>query len=228
VTAYKALLIDALGTTVRLPDPAPPLRAELAARFGIQVTEDEARGAFAAEIAYYRAHHDDAVDAPSLAALRERCAAVLRAALPSHARTATPASEAPALLQAALRFEAYADALTSLPALREAGVERIVVVSNWDVSLHEVLADLGVRPLVDAVVTSAEAGARKPARAIFERALARAGVDAASAVHVGDSLEADVNGALAAGIDAILIARDRQPRPPGVRCISSLSELTGS
>ena len=39
---------------------------------------------------------------------------------------------------------------------------RLVVVSNWDVSLHEVLARTGLTPLLDGAVTSAEVGAAKP------------------------------------------------------------------
>ena len=54
--------------------------------------------------------------------------------------------------------------------------QRLVVVSNWDVSLHGVLRALELEPLLDGILTSAEAGARKPAPAIFEQALAVAGV----------------------------------------------------
>jgi putative hydrolase of the HAD superfamily len=221
---YAALLVDALGTTVRLHPPARGLRDALAARHGIGVGLADARAAMAAEIAYYRAHHDEAVDAASLADLRSRCAATMWAALPFDARSALARADAPALLHAAIRFEAYPDALDALVRARTAGM-RVVVVSNWDVSLHGVLQDVGLRARVDAVVTSAEAGARKPAAAIFERALELAGVPAAAAVHVGDSLEADVAGARGAGIDAVFVARDGAPRPQGVKCVASLAEL---
>ena len=49
------------------------------------------------------------------------------------------------------------------------------------------------------IVTSAEAGAPKPAPAVFELALDRLGVDAAQAVHVGDGAS-DEEGAHAAGM----------------------------
>ena len=51
-----ALLIDAMGTLVRLLPPAPRLRSALRARLAIDVGEAEASTALAAEIAYYRAH----------------------------------------------------------------------------------------------------------------------------------------------------------------------------
>ena len=81
-----------------------------------------------------------------------------------------------------------------------AGGARLAVVSNWDVSLHDVLERTGLRGLVDAVVISAELGAAKPDPAIFRAALERLGATAAEAMHVGDSMEADVAGARAAGL----------------------------
>ena len=102
---------------------------------------------------------------------------------------------------------------------------RLVVVSNWDVSLHEVLARLELAPLLDGVVTSAEIGARKPAAAIFERALGAWAPGRADAIHVGDSVEEDVAGARAAGIEPVLVRRDGRPGPDGVRTITTLSEL---
>jgi putative hydrolase of the HAD superfamily len=103
---------------------------------------------------------------------------------------------------------------------------RIVVVSNWDVSLHDRLAETGLAPLVDGAVASAELGHAKPDRAIFEQALALAGARADAALHAGDSLEADVEGALAAGLRAVLVARDGPATAPdGVPVVRSLAEL---
>ena len=221
-----ALLLDALGTLVRLDPPAPRLRAELAERFGVTVSDDEAGAALLAEIRFYRAHLDEGRDAASLHALRRRCAEVLRSALPASPRVTEVGAEAlTAALLAALSFTAFDDARPAIAAARSRGL-RVVVASNWDVSLHEVLGRLELLPLLDGVVTSAEVGARKPAPAVFDRALALAGASAADAVHVGDSVEEDVAGARAAGIEPILLSRDGRPAPPGVRSIASLGELT--
>jgi putative hydrolase of the HAD superfamily len=94
-----------------------------------------------------------------------------------------------------------------------------VVVSNWDCSLSEVLERVGLRGLVDAVVVSAVVGASKPDAAIFQAGLAAAACDAGEAVHVGDSPEADVDGARAAGVRPLLLARD------GGGDLRSLAEL---
>jgi putative hydrolase of the HAD superfamily len=219
----RAVFLDALGTLLALEPPAPPLVAALAAR-GVTVTEAQAGAALRAEIAYYRAHHHEAVDAAALADLRDRCAAVLQRHLPA------PVPDLRAALLASLRFRAFDEVPDVLRALRAAGL-RLVVVSNWDVSLHEALARTGLAPLVDGAISSAEAGAAKPATAIFARALALAGdgIGPDAVVHVGDDVEADVGGARAAGIAPVLVLRDgdRATPPPGVPVLSDLTGLPG-
>ncbi len=218
-----AILLDALGTLVALEPPAPLLRAELSQRFGLEVSDAEAARAIAGEIAYYRAHLDEGRDESGLAALRRRCAEVLRSALPADAARLEPDALVEALL-ASLRFTAFPDARPALESARQRG-QRLVVVSNWDVSLVGVLRGLELEPLLDGIVTSAGAGARKPSPAIFERGLEVAGVPPADAIHVGDTLDEDVAGARAADIEPVLIRRGDGPPVPGVRTISSLSEL---
>lgn len=219
------MLLDALGTLVQLDPPAPRLKAELAARFGISVSEAQARQAIAAEIAYYRVHLDEGRDQASLTALRRRCAEVLRMALPPSGAVAAVGPEAlTEALLASLRFSAFDDVVPALARARDRGL-RVVVASNWDVSLHGVLARLGLRPHVHGILTSAEAGARKPAPEIFEQALRIAGAAPSEVIHVGDSLEEDVAGARGAGIDPVLLRRDGDAGPPGVRTIASLAEL---
>ena len=103
----------------------------------------------------------------------------------------------------------------------------LIVVSNWDVSLDEVLVETGLRELVDGVVTSVAVGEPKPGGAAFARGLELAGARAAEAWHAGDDLEADVAGALAAGIRPVLVDRDGDGRPPprGVPVVRALDEL---
>jgi putative hydrolase of the HAD superfamily len=214
----RAVLLDALGTLVYFEPPAPLLREELRKRLGLQVSLQTAEAAMKAEIAYYRAHLHEGRDPASLADLRRRAAEAMRPVLE------TDADLTDALL-AALRFRAYPDAVPALMTLRSRGLS-IVVVSNWDHSLHERLAETGLAPLVDGAVASAEVGVAKPDRRIFDRALELAGADAGSALHAGDSPDEDVAGALAAGLRAVLVARDGTPEAPaGVPAIRSLEEL---
>jgi putative hydrolase of the HAD superfamily len=215
----RAVLLDALGTLIELERPWPHLVEELAAR-GVVVGEDDARAAMLAEMAYYRAHHDEAVDWAALKDLRRRCAAVVQEQL----QTSLPLDDVLDALLAAIRFRAYPEVPDVLARLR-AGGARLAVVSNWDVSLHDVLERTGLRPLVDAVVISAELGVAKPDPAIFRAALDRLGAAPDGAVHVGDSVEHDVAGARAAGLEAVLVARNGVAAPDGVRTVASLTEL---
>lgn len=218
----RVVLLDAMGTLLELEPPAPLLREALRERLGVHVDEREAAAAMRAEIAFYRAHHLEGADRAGLAALRRSCAEEVRRRLPALADT--PSEAVLEVLLAALRFRAYADAAPALTALRRAGV-RLVAVSNWDISLHDALRSSGLAPLVDAAISSAEAGADKPAPAIFVGALALAGAVAPrEAVHVGDRIEEDVAGARAAGIHPILLVRDGKP-PGGVEHIRSLTAL---
>ena len=162
---------------------------------------------------------------------------MLRESLPPPARDLS-SEEALVVLLASLHFVAYPEVPGVLEALRARGLA-LVVVSNWDVSLHEVLATTGIAPLIDGAITSAETGVSKPRPEIFARGLELAGASPAEAIHVGDSPEHDVAGAIAAGIEPVLVARAEAARPPvpdpvagsaapdlsGVATVRTLAEL---
>lgn len=222
MSAPRAVLLDALGTLVELEPPAGHLAAELRAR-GIEADEATAGRAVAAEMTYYRAHLHLGRDRSSLAVLRRRCAQVMARELPAAARELGPA-ELTRVMLASLRFRPYPDALPALRELRRLGL-RLVVVSNWDCSLREVLAAVGLAPLLHGAVASAELGAAKPDPAPFLHGLAMAGVPADAAWHVGDQVGPDVEGALAAGVEPVYLDRWGVPAPGGVRTIRALTEL---
>jgi putative hydrolase of the HAD superfamily len=207
----RAVLLDALGTLLELLPPAPRLRAALREHAGLEVDEPLAARAIVAEIRYYRAHLDEGGTPAGLADLRERCAEIVRGELGADG---VPRAALVAALLAALEFRAFPDAAPALAELRARGV-RLVVVSNWDVSLHERLAQTGLAPLLDGAVASAEIGAAKPDPAIFRRALELA----------GGAEPADVEGARAAGIRPVFIARAGERGPEDVLTIASLAEL---
>lgn len=81
------------------------------------------------------------------------------------------------------------------------------IVSNWDSRLFSICDGFKLTSRFKFILPSAAAGVSKPHPGIFEQALARAGVSAELALHVGDSLEDDIRGARAAGLDALLIER---------------------
>jgi putative hydrolase of the HAD superfamily len=212
----SAILFDALGTLLTFEPPAPHLRAALLERTGTDIGEAGAKAAIRAEIAYYRAHLHEGTDPAALHDLRVRCAAAME--LPFASEVVFGA------LMDGLRFHAYQDSAPTLRALRARGI-RLVVVSNWDWSLHERLLQTGLAELVDGAIASAEIGSSKPDGAIFAAALRMAGTTPEATWHVGDTPEADVEGARAAGIHPILIAREPPAPAGGALTVRSLAEL---
>ena len=216
----RAVLLDALGTLVRMEPPAPRLREELLRLSGRDVGLEAAERGFRAEIAYYLSHNLSGRDAESLDRLRDECAAVLHEALREEGLDRAVVRSA---MLSSLRFSAFSDAAPALRSLRSAGL-RLVVASNWDCSLPEVLSRAGLAPLVDDVVASAVVGAAKPDPRLFAAGLAAAGCSASEALYVGDTVATDVEGARAAGIEGLLIDR-AGAAPPGVPAVRSLTEL---
>ena len=215
----RAVLLDALGTLVELQPPAPRLQ-RLLRDFGFEVSAQQATEGFMAEIAYYLDHHLDGSDRERLERLRDRCADEMRRALGIDELDHATARRA---MLEALEFIPYPDVEPALRDLRERGTT-VVIASNWDCSLPDWLRPAGILELVDGVVTSAEVGAAKPSPRVFERALGIAGVEAGEALHVGDKVDNDIEGAAAAGIRGVLLQREGDP-PPGVETIRSLREL---
>jgi putative hydrolase of the HAD superfamily len=121
-------------------------------------------------------------------------------------------------------WELYADVRPALARLSRPGLT-LGVVSDWSSELPDVLDALGIGQHFSFVLASAAAGAAKPAATFYQLALRLAGVTPREALMVGDSYAADVLGARAAGMDAVLIDRRGAPPDPDVPVIHELTEL---
>ncbi len=75
------------------------------------------------------------------------------------------------------------------------------------------------------VVTSESVGVKKPNPKVFEFALKEANVSANKSIMIGDSLEADVLGALAVGISPIHLFKDIRSVDERVISVQALSEI---
>jgi putative hydrolase of the HAD superfamily len=214
----RGVLIDALGTLVRLEPPAPRLQASLEARLELDVSLDRCETAMHAEMRYYAAHCARARDTAALAALRLECADVLADMLAAGPNGA----EILPCLTDAIAFTAFPDAAPALAALASQG-RRLAVVSNWDVSLPPVLVRLGLATRFEVIVHSAGAGAAKPDPRPFQIALDRLSLAPGECVHVGDDPVNDGEGATAAGLRAILV--DRNGEGGAGRRVRSLVEV---
>ncbi len=102
---------------------------------------------------------------------------------------------------------AFDDSVPALQACRQAGMT-VGLISNLDRAGDDIAASLGLLPHLDFIITSHDVGVEKPHPLIFEYALQRADATPNAAVLVGDQITSDINGAVNAGLHAILLDRD--------------------
>jgi putative hydrolase of the HAD superfamily len=118
----------------------------------------------------------------------------------------------------------YRETMETLEALKARSLI-LTVVSNFDSRLLGILSGLGIAPYFDSVVISSRTGYAKPAPEIFQRALRFHRLDPGEALHVGDTLESDVAGAVRAGLKAILVDRSGEHREKDFVRVESLTEI---
>jgi putative hydrolase of the HAD superfamily len=108
---------------------------------------------------------------------------------------------------------------------------KLGIVSNFAIPecVDKLLTKHGLDAFFDVVVVSGAVNKRKPSPEIFEKALEKLGVNAEDTVFVGDTVDADVIGAKAAGMKAVFIERrvqeDAEQACPN-QTIKSLSDLS--
>ena len=127
--------------------------------------------------------------------------------------------EEPGLHLLEMQLEAMPGAVETLTTLHSR--YRLGVISNTvgsgDAEVAEVLERVGLRGLIDALVTSRDFGRAKPDPAIYVEAARRLGVALERSCMVGDRLDTDVAGALRAGIPSVWLQH------PGAAAIDGIS-----
>jgi len=122
-------------------------------------------------------------------------------------------------------WRAYADVLPCLESLR---VDHVTVITNGDAAQQrKKLRRTGLADRFAEVITSADFGCSKPDPRIFHSACERASVNPSDAIHIGDSLTVDYEGACAAGLRGVLLVREESAAPadPSITTVRSLHEL---
>jgi putative hydrolase of the HAD superfamily len=213
----QAVLFDVDFTIAR---PGPELGPEgyqrLGRRFGLQLDPATYREAREKAIEGIRRHPELEHDEEIWVAFTERIIRNMGGNSDSAHECAVAMTRA---WEHAEHFELYEDALPVLEELRARGL-KLGLVSNTGRDLDEFVAHHRLE--VDAILGSRAFGRTKPHPAIFEAVLERLGVMPAAAAMVGDSLEDDVEGARAAGIEAAFLL-DRDERYPKIE--DSLPDL---
>ena len=202
----RAVVFDVDFTLARPgPDLGPEGYRELGRRHGLELDParyDEARAAAFAEMKRHpELDHDEEIWVLFTERIIRGMGGVgdtYKAAVEMEGRWANSA-----------HFELYDDALPVLDRLGEHGL-LIGLLSNSSRDLHEFVAHHSLR--ADAVLTSHAHGKTKPHESIFRAMLELLGVGADEAVMVGDTVDDDVEGARAVGMQAVLL--DREGRYP--------------
>jgi phosphoglycolate phosphatase-like HAD superfamily hydrolase len=184
-----AVLVDAYGTVMTLADPVPALVGVLDAH-GTPRPAAVVRAGEEAEIVYYAPRASEGHDTASLLRLQRDCAAVFLEAVDV---PLDPGAFAPAYV-GALRFEQLPGVSASLNRARGLGLG-LGVVANWDLTLSERLAEVGLAHFFPCVVHAAG----KPAPDGLLRAAVELGVAPERALYIGDT-ESDRVAASAAGV----------------------------
>ena len=131
------------------------------------------------------------------------------------------------------------DAVRLLRRLEKAGVRRALICDTGLTPgrvVRKHLEHLGLLALLEVQIFSDEIGAPKPNARLFRAALEALETPPGEALHVGDSLRADIGGAAPLGIRTVWITRripnsERALReyegPPPDHVIADLAEIDG-
>lgn len=104
---------------------------------------------------------------------------------------------------------------------------RVVLLSNADSRLRNVLDQKGLSDAFDGIFISAEVGYEKPDLRLFRAVEDRMGATGAAFLHVGDSVYHDLQGAVAAGWQAIHLGEEFSPGDGRIAQLSDLRKLLG-
>ncbi len=119
----------------------------------------------------------------------------------------------------------YSDTIEILDYLKPKYSVHIITNGFEEVQLQKIITS-GIAPYVAHIITSERAGTQKPNREIFLYALAISNAVVAESIFIGDSIEADINGAKVIGMDHVLFNPERIPHNEKLQYeISSLTEL---
>lgn len=124
------------------------------------------------------------------------------------------------------RWRPDPNARETLIGLRERGYQT-ALLTNWDKRVRRVVEETGFSDYFDHLFISSEIGAEKPDAAIFTHSATALGLQPSQILHVGDSYQHDIIGALSAGWRAVRILEEPDRTCKEYPQISSLSELLG-
>jgi putative hydrolase of the HAD superfamily len=103
-----------------------------------------------------------------------------------------------------------------------------IITNGFEEVQFSKLKNSGMDRYFSSVITSEEAGSKKPDPEIFHFALSKTGASAHESIMIGDDLEVDMAGARQLGIDQLYVNHDRKKHADPVTIeVFSLKEIIG-
>jgi len=103
-----------------------------------------------------------------------------------------------------------------------------LITNGFDNIQHSKLKYSNLTNYFNEVITSEKAGSLKPNKEIFEFALQVTGADIKKSIMIGDNIEADIKGAISAGLDTVFVNHLRvETEVKPTYMIHHLKELEG-
>ncbi|MGA1824292.1 MAG: HAD-IA family hydrolase [bacterium] len=123
-------------------------------------------------------------------------------------------------------WKIYPDVLETLRDLQSRGY-RLVILSNWDSRLLRTLRDLKLHTYFEKIYISTLIGHAKPNPGAFLHIVKDLAIPSSALLHVGDTVEEDIAGAVNAHVRSILVKRQADSPFPdrSVKAVVSLRDL---
>ncbi|MBK1833886.1 HAD-IA family hydrolase [Roseibacillus ishigakijimensis] len=202
----EALFLDAAGTLFDLAEPVEETYARVGRQWGLTLCQTQLRDNFAQAFrSLPEPRYHDQWDGHASETAWWRDLVLTVTGLPDNQTFENYFNTLFANYERAEAWRLFPETVDFLSRAR--GRFRLAVVSNFDRRLHTILQELALTPYFECVITSAEARARKPNQKIFQHALSAMNLKANQVFHLGDSHQADFQGARLAGLASGLLSR---------------------
>lgn len=99
----------------------------------------------------------------------------------------------------------FSDTVSTLQYLAGKGYTLHLITNGFEQTQHQKLRNSGIDHFFTEVITSESSNSMKPKKEIFEYALRKADATKLNSIMIGDCLEADIRGAMEAGIDQVFM-----------------------
>ncbi|MGP5027041.1 HAD family hydrolase [Glutamicibacter ardleyensis] len=122
-------------------------------------------------------------------------------------------------------WTAFPDAVPTLQLLKSIGKTVGIITNGNHEQQAKKISRIGISPLLDLFFTSEQMGHAKPTRSAFILPCEKTGFSPSQVLYVGDNFHVDIEGARAAGLQAMHLDREGAEQPMTLRHLTDLVPL---